>query len=112
MISVTSAFLLIALVFHKSVTECLLLAADLDYRTSLGPMKHLMHPYQLYQPLNKSHLMPDGCRLNYCVVLKCGKSFFIAFQKIWNYPHTQSGLWSLGQHIHLRIQLPMHSVWI
>src|SRR5258708_8536004 len=55
---------------------------------------------------------PDGCHLNYYIVLKCGKSFLIAFQKMWNYPHSQSCLRSLGQHIHLKIQLPLHSGWI
>src|SRR5260370_35334375 len=55
---------------------------------------------------------PDGCHLNYYIVLKCGKSFLIAFQKMWNYPHSQSGLWSLGQHIYLRIQLLLYWGWI
>ena len=42
----TSVFLLTALVFHKFETECLLLAIDQDYWTSLGLMKSRMHPYQ------------------------------------------------------------------
>src|SRR5438093_1138450 len=107
-----SVFPPIALASLRLGRECLLLAVDHGFRIFLGQMKYIMHLPQLCQPLNIIQWMHGNCHLSYCVALQFGKNFLIAFRERWNFPRFLFGLWSSGRLTLLKIQHPIHLVWI